>query len=366
MGNRNKHAYRQGRFGHLFCGGGPFPGIPFKSAPRGSWHSGRVAQVFTKGQTRLGNYQPASGKTMAIGADRSNLAPSIFQYSTKRWPDHLQTFSPTQGLFRFQTPVIFLGIPSKPTELLPTQGLSVVLFGNLADKDHLYDIWNNALAKNSINGSIILCPWQSDWNTTMVGVKCKIDKPWTLLVPLDASSEILDWIQNHAEAIGKLDGVSFRRLGEHSPWTLRLLSWVFYYPIRFLLELPLTNEDSWLGWSNWFWELQGYWLLGVRNHDPLNPLRLLRTEWFKRIPFQSRTTWGNLEMLAKAHFLGARLAEEISPISLEVLPPNGNIWKDLTQLIREPCFTEIKNEKESLKNPEITGSMSPNPEQHQD
>lgn len=193
-----------------------------------------------------------------------------------------------------------------------------------------------------MKGTIKIIPEGNNWGETRNESKSQIHDPWTLLAPMDCDPSILEWIAKHAPAIAELDGVTFRRKGTQSPWVLECLTWVFYHPFRFLLELPKSNGDSWLGWSNWKWELQGYWLFGVRNHDPLNPVRLLRTDWFQKIPLQSKTAWGNLEMLAKAHFLGARLAEEFFPTPLIVQTPKGNPWKDLTQLIQMPRFTPTK------------------------
>lgn len=217
--------------------------------------------------------------------------------------------------------------------------LCVALIGDSPNKEKIVLDWQDKLSQLNLKGIVKIVPYSDDWGKSLEESKKQIREPWTLLAPIQSDPEILTWIEKHSKEISDLDGVTFRRKGTRFPWFLRGLSLVLYQPFRFLLEMPLVNGDSWLGWSNWKWELQGYWLFGVRNHDPLNPIRLLRTDWFAQIPLQSKTNWGNLEMLAKAHFLGARLAEEICPTQTKVENPSGKPWKDLTQLIQKPRFT---------------------------
>jgi len=225
-------------------------------------------------------------------------------------------------------------------DLLPYNGISILLFKDINNQDeNLIKNWTTYLEINNIKGSVQIIEKVKNWGENLEHAKKQANEQWTLLAPHNTDPEILSWIAKHSKAISELDGVSFRRKGDQSPWILKCLSWIFYLPFRFLLELPLGNGETWLGWRNWFWELQGYWLFGVRNHDPLNPIRLLRTDWFQRIPYQSITNWGNLEMLAKAHFLGARLAEELCPISTKVEIPSGSTWRDITHLIKKPRFT---------------------------
>ena len=242
-----------------------------------------------------------------------------------------------------------MGTVSNSNDFSPKNGLSIILFGLTNDDCLISDNWFKSLSKNNIQGTVIIIPWKNDWGETLEAAKQQIKENWILLAPIESDPSILQWVAEYSQPVGQLDGVSFRRKGRKSPWIFRCLSWIFYYPFRILLELPLGPCDTWLGWTNWTWELQGYWLLGVRNLDPLNPIRLLRTEWFQQIPLQSKTSWGNLEMLAKAHFLGARLAEEICPIPTTVPRPSGNYWNDLTQLIQKPRFTPIfSDEKQPI------------------
>ena len=253
-----------------------------------------------------------------------------------------------------------MGNLTKSIDLHPFDGLSILLFTDITDQEEYFKKeWTNFLEINNIKGSVKVIENGKNWNETLELAKIQALERWTLLAPINSDPTILSWITEHSKAISELDGVSFRRKGDQAPWILRCFSCIFYYPIRFLLELPIGNGDTWLGWRNWFWELQGDWLFGVRNHDPLNPIRLLRTEWFQRIPFQSLTNWGNLEMLAKAHFLGARLAEELCPSFTTVDNPSGSTWRDITHLIKKPRFTANQVSEKKL---EILGqALSPGP-----
>ncbi len=183
-------------------------------------------------------------------------------------------------------------------------------------------------------------PVGSDWGQSLEQAITNIPCPWVLLVPKGTSPDLLDWIKKNRELVEALDGVTFRRTGGKAPWIMRLLSWCFLQPFRFLLEIPLAKNNAWLGFSNWKWEQIGYWLLGVHNKDPLNPIRLLRTAWFQKIPMQSKTAWGNLEMLAKAHFLGMRLAEEICPVEVNASQLDPREWADLKGVLNKPIFTK--------------------------
>jgi hypothetical protein len=54
----------------------------------------------------------------------------------------------------------------------------------------------------------------------------------------------------------------------------------------------------------------GRWVFGVRVQDPACAFRLYRRAQFERIPIQSDGAFAGVEILAKANFLGALIAEE--------------------------------------------------------
>ncbi|MCY2944660.1 MAG: hypothetical protein NT142_09020 [Planctomycetota bacterium] len=51
-------------------------------------------------------------------------------------------------------------------------------------------------------------------------------------------------------------------------------------------------------------------------------------------------------MLAKAHFLGIRLAEEICPVEVMVGMPNPSEWSDLKMVLKSPRFAVDLNSKD--------------------
>ncbi len=232
-----------------------------------------------------------------------------------------------------------MSFPDHSPANLPFSALHVLLLDG-GQKTHFDKItWDSRAGSLGLPLFVTVHPLTADWGQSLEKAKESILCPWVLLVPIGTNPDLLDWINKNRPLLEPLDGVTFRRKGGKSPWLIWFLSWCFLQPIRFLLEIPLANNDSWLGFSNWKWEWEGYWLFGVRNHDPLNPIRLLRTDCFKKIPLQSKSLWGNLELLAKAHFLEMRLGEEICPVKVEVGVPRPWEWPDLIKVLHSPTFT---------------------------
>ena len=242
-----------------------------------------------------------------------------------------------------------MSFPDNSPAKLPISSLQVLLLDSGQEASFSKNDWETRAQSLGFSLIVTTLPLDADWGQSVEIGKANILCPWVLLVPNGTNPNLLDWINNNRDLLEALDGVTFRRKGGKSPWILWLLSWCFLQPIRLLLEIPFAKNDSWLGWSNWKWEGEGYWLFGVRNHDPLNPIRLLRSDWLQKIPLQSKTIWGNLEMLAKAHFLGIRLAEEICPVEVKVGMPYPSEWSDLKMVLKSPRFAVVLHPKDEAQ-----------------
>ena len=54
-------------------------------------------------------------------------------------------------------------------------------------------------------------------------------------------------------------------------------------------------------------------------------------------------------MLAKAHFLGIRLAEEICPVEVKVGMPYPSEWSDLKMVLKSPRFAVVLHPKDEAQ-----------------
>jgi glycosyltransferase involved in cell wall biosynthesis len=110
--------------------------------------------------------------------------------------------------------------------------------------------------------------------------------------------------------------VGYRRHHRPPPW-LRLLHGLYRGFLRLVFGASPPPPPTWLGWSGFGRRLVARWLFGVRVHDPECAFRLYRRDLFAHIPIQSEGAFAKIEILAKANFLGALMAEE----SVSYTPP---------------------------------------------
>jgi glycosyltransferase involved in cell wall biosynthesis len=99
------------------------------------------------------------------------------------------------------------------------------------------------------------------------------------------------------------------RVWQPVPLPLRLLGWLYRLFIRVALAHPLEPLPGWLGWGGWAAHVRARLCLGLRVHDVLCPFRLYRRAIFDRIPIQSDGPFAQVEVLAKANFLGYVMTE---------------------------------------------------------
>jgi glycosyltransferase involved in cell wall biosynthesis len=92
--------------------------------------------------------------------------------------------------------------------------------------------------------------------------------------------------------------------------------------------------------SRWSWRrLLERWVFGVRLTDPACPFKVFRRTVFDHLPLQSRGDFVHTEIVAKANFLGALLAE--MPVSYQrtgTLPPDPYWKEDMRLIFRRPDF----------------------------
>lgn len=109
--------------------------------------------------------------------------------------------------------------------------------------------------------------------------------------------------------IDKVQIVSGHRVGRPPPGWVRGVGVVYRGLARLLFGMPLEPLPGWLGWrahaSNWVVRA----LFGLRCHDPACAFRLVRREVFRRAVIESRGPFAQVELLAKANFLGAVMTE---------------------------------------------------------
>jgi hypothetical protein len=89
--------------------------------------------------------------------------------------------------------------------------------------------------------------------------------------------------------------------------------------VRVIFGIPLQPLPCWLGEHGQLKRWLARWFFGVRVHDVECAFRLTRRSIFERMPIQSNGPFAQLEMLAKANFLGCLMAE----VAVTYHPVNG-------------------------------------------
>ncbi len=121
-------------------------------------------------------------------------------------------------------------------------------------------------------------------------------------------------------AIDRVDLVTGCRAGR-PPAPLRWLGVAYRLFVRVIFGVSLRPAPCWLGRSGWGRRWLARWVFGVRVHDPECAFRLFRREIFRRIPIQTDGDLAQVEILAKANFLGC-LMDEI-PVVHRPPPPGA-------------------------------------------
>jgi glycosyltransferase involved in cell wall biosynthesis len=125
-------------------------------------------------------------------------------------------------------------------------------------------------------------------------------------------------LKRHLDLIDKVDLVVGYRIWLPVPPILRVLGSVYRGLVRVLFGIPLEPLPCWLGDRGQLKRWLARWVFGVRVHDVECVLRLLRRSIMTRIPLQSHGPFVQVEILAKANFIGCWMAE--TPVSFEPPP----------------------------------------------
>jgi hypothetical protein len=144
--------------------------------------------------------------------------------------------------------------------------------------------------------------------------------------------------------IDKVDLVTGFRVSRPMPLGLRALGFLYRALIRILFGVSLEKRPAWLGWSALRRRWQARLLFGLRVGDPGCLFQLFRRSIFQRIPIQSKGTFAQVEVLAKANFLGCYMTEV--PITHHppadpggaIDTPDRRERKEAFQLLKDPDF----------------------------
>lgn len=111
------------------------------------------------------------------------------------------------------------------------------------------------------------------------------------------------------KAIDTADVVVGVRPGQaRSAWQDRL-GRLFSLVSRIVIGIEPSPPPAWFGWARWRQRLRWRLIFGLRLQDPESGLLLIRRELLDRCPIQSAGRFAMVEVLAKANFAGAMMAE---------------------------------------------------------
>ena len=121
------------------------------------------------------------------------------------------------------------------------------------------------------------------------------------------------------EQIDKVDLVTGYRLWQPVPPLVRWLGRCWRIGLRVLFGISLEPLPCWLGDNGQRKRWLARWVFGVRVRDVECAFRLARRSIFARLPIQSNGPFAQVEILAKANFLGCWMTE----VPVAYLPPAG-------------------------------------------
>jgi glycosyltransferase involved in cell wall biosynthesis len=146
------------------------------------------------------------------------------------------------------------------------------------------------------------------------------------------------------DAIDRVDLVTGCRSSRPTPLWARLTGAAYRAFVRVLFGLSLPPPVCWLGRAGWGRRRLARWLFGVHAHDPECAFRLFRRSVFRRIPIQSDGDFAQIEILAKANFLGHLMDEvavEHRPLAPGARPPAGpapRFWREVRRVLTAADF----------------------------
>jgi len=150
------------------------------------------------------------------------------------------------------------------------------------------------------------------------------------------------------DQIDKVDLVTGYRQWLSVPGGLRTLGWIYRLAIRVLFGVPLDPLPSWLGDHGQRKRWLARWIFGVRVHDVECAFRLFRRSVLARMPIQSHGPFAQVEILAKANFLGCWMFEvpvsyqpPAGPLVHGSLDPKDSCLAEAKRLFSNPMFAPV-------------------------
>jgi glycosyltransferase involved in cell wall biosynthesis len=167
-------------------------------------------------------------------------------------------------------------------------------------------------------------------------------------------------IQRLLDLIDKVDLVTGYRQWLPVPPVLRGISWIYRLLVRVVFGIPQEPLPCWLGDRGQMKRWLARWFFGVRVHDVECAFRLFRRSVFEHLPIQSNGPFAQVEILAKANFMGCWMAE--APVSYN--PPAGpplwgsliggeTRWTEARRVFGEPTFGPTTPTVEVQPNSEV-------------
>jgi glycosyltransferase involved in cell wall biosynthesis len=156
-------------------------------------------------------------------------------------------------------------------------------------------------------------------------------------------------LQRLLDMIDQVDVATGYRLVAPPPAWLRGLHGAYRGFMRVVFGATPPPLPSWPGWGGWGRRCLARRVFGVCLLDPVCAFRLFRRTLFERMPIQSDGAFALVEVMAKANFLGALIAEE--PVSYTrpadagaaVDSPAGErLGKAARRLFRAPDFGPVR------------------------
>jgi glycosyltransferase involved in cell wall biosynthesis len=164
--------------------------------------------------------------------------------------------------------------------------------------------------------------------------------PLLLQAPADSQYQPEN-LKRFLDKIDLVHLVTGYRVSGPVPFWLRWLGRLYRGLVRAVCGQPLEPLPGWLGWSGHSRRLVARALFGVRTQDVDCDFRLFRRSIFARIPIQSDGSFAQLEVLAKANFLGCLMTEEPIPHRPGPSPPAGDrrlYRKEMLRIISRASF----------------------------
>jgi hypothetical protein len=152
-------------------------------------------------------------------------------------------------------------------------------------------------------------------------------------------------LKRFLDLIDQVHLVSGFRLFARVPLLLRWLGACYRCFVRLIIGESLEQWPGWLGWRGQLRRLLARLLFGVRLRDVECAFRLFRRAIFDRIPIQSDGAFAQVEILAKANFLGCFMTEEpITHHPRPALEPDltrarwRQVWHEARLVLSHPDF----------------------------